>query len=297
MPGPRLIVDPPRFTPSAFGLLSVAELRGEGDQHWLNGVTFRTRCANLNAAQGTTYDECIAVTGTGAAPPSPPKADNTNLRWRGATPWTIYAEFDCSPVGMDQAENDAAEALDRSESWQLERAFWTGQAAGQNNIAFPHLAHSGAEILDSQQVLLQSPVVTGGGPYPIQQALGVLEQRLGDCHGGAGVIHIPPKVMPRLAGAMGVERRGAGLMTSNGNQLAVGNGYPGSSPLGQATDDTSAWIYATGPVFVYRSRPRILNFGAETIDRSENTVKLLAERTVVAGWDCCHFAVLVNLAA
>jgi hypothetical protein len=297
VPGPRMMVDPPRFTPSQFGLLTVAELRGDGESHWQNGVTFETRCANLTASSGTTYDECIAVTGVGSPSPPPAKADNTNLRYRGATPFAVYAEFDCSTVGLDGARDQAADALERAESWQIERAFWTGQAAGTNNIAFPHLAHAGAEIVDAQQILLQTAVVTGGGPYPAAQALGVLEQRLADCHNGQGVIHVPPKALPRLEQTDSVERRGAGLQTTNGNLLAVGNGYPGTGPSGGAASDAEAWMFATGPLFVYRSQPRVLGYGAESFDRSENTIKLLAERTVVAGWDCCHFAVLVYLAA
>jgi hypothetical protein len=303
--GPRRLVDGPRFTPSNYGLLSVAELRGDsGDAHWQNGITFDSECPNLVASTGTTYDACIAVTGAGAPSPPPPKADNTSYRWRGATPFTIFAEFDCSSVGLDQARNKAATALERVEAWQLERAFWTGQAAGVNNIAFPHLAHSAAEVVDAQGLLLQSPAVTGvggypatAGPWPIAQGIGILEKLLADCLNGVGVIHLPVQVVPKLSGVMGVKERGAGLYTSNGNQLAIGNGYPGTGPGGQAPNQDAAWIYGTGPVVVYRGEPRILNYGPETIDRSVNTVRLMAERTALAAWDCCHFAVQINLTA
>jgi hypothetical protein len=249
----------------------------------------------VTANTATTFDECIAVTGAGSPSPPPAKADNTATRWRGATPFTVYAQFDCSPVGLDRARDKAEEALARGESYQIERAFWTGQAAGTNNIAFPHLAHTGQEIPDAQGILLQSPVVTGGGAYPITQGLGVLEGLMADCLNGQGVVHVPPRVLPKLAGAMAVTARGGTLTTSNGNLIAVGNGYPGTSPLGQAAATGEAWIYGTGPVVVYRSEPQFSRYGAETLDRTENTIRLLAERTALVAWDCCHFAVLINL--
>jgi hypothetical protein len=301
--GPRKLVDGPRFTPSTYGLLSVAELRGgDGDDHWQNGITFETGCLTTTPTNATTYDECIAVTGVGSPSPPPAKADNTASRWRGATPFTVYAQFDCSPVGLDRARDKAEDALARNESWQIERAFWTGQAAGINNIAFPHLAHSAAELSDAQGILLQSPAVTGvggypatSGPWPIAQGLGILEQLLADCANGQGVVHVPAKVLPKLAGAMAVTQRGGTITTSNGNLLAVGNGYPGTGPGGQTTTQDAAWIYATGPVVVYRGQPQFSRFGADTLDRSENTIRLLAERTALVAWDCCHFAVQVSL--
>jgi hypothetical protein len=292
-------VDPPPFTPSPYGLLSVAEVRGDGDAHWQNGITYTTRCPNLNALQGTTFDECIAVTGVGSPSPPPAKADNTNLLHRGATPVTVYAEFDCAPVGLEGARDAAREALEQSESWQLERALWTGQAAGVANIAFPHLAHGGAAVLDAQGVTLQSPVVTGGGPYPIQQGLGLLEELLGNCLNGQGVIHVPVRAIPVLDARSGggLSSRGGVLQTANGNRIAAGNGYPGTSPLGVAPGTGEAWIYATGPVVVYRGPVRVLNWGADVFDRAENTMRLLAERTVLAAWACCHAGVLINLTA
>jgi hypothetical protein len=33
----------------------------------------------------------------------------------------------------------------------------------------------------------------------------------------------------------------------------------------------------------------------EALDRARNDVVLVAERTYVIGWDCCHFAVPVRL--
>lgn len=297
MPGPRQPVDPPRFTPSPYGLLSVAELRGDqGDPHWQNGITYEDRCPT-NTMGGSTYDECITVTGAGAPPPPPAKADNWNRVFRGATPFTVFTQFDCSPVGMAQAQDAAETALAQAESWQVERAVWTGRAAGVANAVFPHLAHSAAPINDAQGLLLQSQVtLISGGPFEIKRGLGALEGALADCFNGQGVIHVPQLALPTLAGTVGnVERRGTQLLTANGNLIAVGAGYPGTAPDGTAATTGTTYLYATGPLIAYRSGPRVIGYGPDAMDRAENTMKLLAERTFLVGWSCCHLAVQVNL--
>ena len=54
------------------------------------------------------------------------------------------------------------------------------------------------------------------------------------------------------------------------------------------------WMYATGSMFVYRGRPVILPI-RDSQDRTDNTVRAIAERTYVLGWDCCHYAVPVSI--
>ena len=59
-------------------------------------------------------------------------------------------------------------------------------------------------------------------------------------------------------------------------------------------DPAVRWIYATPPVFGYRSDVR--TFERETtLDRSVNTVKAVAERNYLLGYDCCLVAVPVSL--
>jgi hypothetical protein len=88
------------------------------------------------------------------------------------------------------------------------------------------------------------------------------------------------------------------MTTKNGNKVAIGGGYPGSGPDGAPRAANTTWLYATGNVFGYRSNVRVrAPQGAESIDRSNNTIKMIAERTYVLGWDCCHFAVQAFLGA
>ena len=117
MAGARPIVNAPAFTSLPYGLWDAVQ-KPEPPSHWQNGVTYIERCPEGD----TTYDECVSVTGIGSPPEPSVKTDNVVQTFRGATPITIYARFDCSPVGIGDAEQAATEALSRVESYQLEQA-------------------------------------------------------------------------------------------------------------------------------------------------------------------------------
>lgn len=302
MAGPRLPVDIPVFTSSPYGLLSVVDFQPTTTPHWQNGVTWQSHC--LESGMGnTTYDECIVVTGAGAVPEPSVKNENVDSINRGATPFTAYTRFDCSPVGLNDAEQVARSALSQTEQFQVERSFWTGIVDGKM-LAFPHLA-ANAEVFDGQSILLQSAAsIAATGAYDAALGLGLLEDALASCYNGVGVVHVPVKALPTLAANNLITRDGGRdsvtgqvgrrLRTPNGNLVAVGAGYPGTSPAGAAPATNQAWVYATGAVFGYRG-PVSYTRARDSIDRGANMMQMIAERTYVLGWDCCHVAVLVNL--
>jgi hypothetical protein len=285
----RQIIDPPAFTALPYGLWDSIQHPTPSGPHWQQGVTWVDRCPTGD----TTYDECLTVTGTGAPPEPAAKSGNVAQTYRGATPFTVYAEFECSAVGVGGAESVAADALARVEQQQVEAAFWTGTAGGQS-IVFPHLA-ADAEVVDAQDIVLQpaaSPVVTGGAD--VAHALGALEQELADCYKGQGLIHVPRSALPTLA-AWGLAREVDGrLLTPAGNVIVVGGGYTGSGPDGAAPGTGTAWIYATGAAFGYRSDVFFTDV-RDSLDRSANTLSMIAERTYVIGFECCLLAALVDL--
>lgn len=295
MPGPRLIVNPPTFTPSPYGLLSVAQpVTGDGTPHWQNGVTWQSRC--LVPMGRLTYDECIAVTGSGGPPPEPSvKTEVMDLTLRGATPFTAYAKFDCALVGMDEALKIATDALAQSEPWQVERAVWTG-LADSRPVVFPRLAAS-ATVSDAQGIQLQSAasIVVTGAAVDVATGLGLLESALADCYNGVGVIHVPVKLLPTLQAWGLVVAQGGKLRTLNGNLVAAGAGYPGTSPSGVTPPAGETWMYATGAVFMYRSDVQVPTDRVSSVNRATNTREMIAERTYVIGFDCCHHAILVDL--
>lgn len=289
MAGARQIIDPPAFTPLPYGLWDAAQKPAPAGPHWQQGITWIERCPT----GGSTYDECLAVTGTGGPPPEPPaKTDNVDQAFRGATPFTVIAEFDCSPVGLRDAETVASDALARVEQQQVEAAFWTGVAGGQE-VVFPHLA-ADAEVVDGQDIVLQpvaSAAVTGADAA---QALGELEAELADCYAGQGVIHVPRVVLPTLAAWNLITERDGRLYTTAGNLVVVGGGYTNSGPDGSAPADDTAWIYATGAVFGYRGDVQVSS-PRDSIDRSANTMRMIAERTYVIAFECCLLAAHLTL--
>jgi len=298
----RQIVDAPSFTPLSFGLLSVMEMPTPEPMHWQQGITYEPLCGiNVSGVGALTYEECIVVTGGGFSPPaSPDFTNNFTQAPRGAQPFTTYAEFDCSTVGLQDAQGLAVRALSAAEPWQVERAFWTGLAGGQT-VVYPHLA-ANAQVLDVTGILLQTAAVnvTGTGSVGvvgdlvnIETALGLLEAALANCYDGVGIIHVPQLLVPTMDAWGIIRQQGPVMKTLNGNKVAVGAGYPGTGPDSSARAGNQCWMYATGNVFGYRSpvRVRAPDSSAASLDRATNTRKMIAERTYVIGWDCCHFAV------
>jgi hypothetical protein len=287
--GARQIVDPPAFTSLPYGLWDAAQTRTPDNPHWQQGITWIERCPTGD----TTYDECLSVTGTGAPPEPAVKTDNVDQTFRGATPFTIFTEFDCSPVGLRDAATVAEDALARIENQQLETAFWTG-TAGAQTLVFPHLA-ADAEVVDEQDIVLQpaaTPLVTGGAD--VAHALGALEAELADCYAGQGIIHVPRDALPTFAAWNLVVEEGGRLFTRAGNLVVVGGGYTGTGPDGAAAPEGRSWIYATGAVFGYRGEVQVRS-PRESIDRAANTLRMIAERTYVLGFECCLIAALVDL--
>jgi len=309
MVAPLNQVESPDFTPLSYGLWSVVQDRSATGDRWRSGVTWQPICGTSN----TTYDECITVTGTGGPPPAPAaKAATHTIAARGAQPFTVFAEVDCSPVGFDNdpfersnAQNAARVALSQTEMIQVERAFWTGIAGGQA-VVFPHLAEDTA-FTNSDNIIMQTAVttVTGSTVLDVVEGLGYLESRLDACYGGQGVIHVPDIVFNALVAQHLIVQvggpNGPRLQTTRGNLVAVGAGYPGTAPDGTAPVN-AVWMYATGAVFGYRGiepdpegNMRAAYNVRDWFDRAENTVKVQAERTYLLGWDCCHFGTLVTL--
>lgn len=287
MAGARPIVDAPAFTTLPYGLWDVAQ-KPAAPSHWQNGVTWIERCPD----GGTTYDECVSVTGAGEPPAPAAKADNVDQTFRGATPFTVFTRFDCSPVGLTDAERSAQDALARVESTQVEAAFWTGVAGGQT-LVFPHLAED-AEVLDVNSIVLQSAASVCATGVDVVHGLGELEQCLADCYAGQGVIHIPRVAFPTFVAWDLVRDVDGVLMTRAGNLVVVGGGYPGTAPDGSAPASGTSWIYATGAVFGYRGDVFFTRV-RDSLDRAENTLQMIAERTYVLGFECCLLAVLVDL--
>lgn len=300
----RMLVNPPVFTPLPFGLLSAATEVASSDQvapsggarqRWEAGITWQSHCPGGDG----TYDPCVAFNASGEDVDDPPlKEATTEFLLRGATPFAIYARFDCNPIGFwEQASTLATEALTRVESHEVERIFDTGIAPRALGVtqatAYPHLRATEENVDDSGATLQTIPDILTTSPVDIVEGLGRLEEALSDCYHGQGVIHVPSILAADLAAHTLVTARGSQLTTLLGNRVSLGSGYSGASPSGVQEPDV-AWVYATGTVFYYRSGI-IVHDPVDSFDRSRNTAEALAERRYIIGWDCCHIAIPIHI--
>lgn len=280
MAAPKQLVSPPTFVDRQYGLLSVVQTRyDEPDVHWRNGVIWQDLCQ----LAGSTWDPCAAS----GQPPS--KAANVFQSTFAARPFTVYGEVDCSPVGYSQQEQRSrgVDALTRAEGYQVERVFWTGTVNGVANEFAPHLA-ADTVVLDGSTptVTLQCAATSVTGvALDIVEGIGRLEAAFGACSNEQAVLHVPQVLGPALFDHYLAKTDGAQIKTYTGNLVALGAGYPGTSPAGVSTAGV-AWVYATGPVFAYRSSPETFTF-TESFDKANNTLKTIAERTYVLGFSCC----------
>lgn len=299
----RQIVDGPSYTPLPYGLWAAVEHPTPTGSHWQNGVTWSEWCGG----GGTTYDPCTAVTGTGGSPgTAAPLAANIAQTNRGATSFTVYAEFDCSPIGsLGNAQTIATDALNRVEQWQVGAAFWTGTAGATvggapQQTVFPHLAAATSYVEAGTQIVMQpaaSIVVTGAGD-DAAITLGKLEGALADCYHGQGLIHVSFEALATLKAFRLVHHDPSdpnALYSPAGHRVVVDSGYPGSGPDGSAAPAGTSWIYGTGAMFGYRSPIDIPTQFFQSFDRSNNTVRMIAQRTYLLGWDCCLVAAQMNL--
>lgn len=286
------VEDPvPSKEPKPYGLFSVAQPTTPPDPHWMLGIEWQSICGGGN----TTFDFCV----TGAAPPA--KAETLDRTLRGAQPFTVYEEIDCAPVGdfWERSLQLVQRALDENEQFLVEQAVWTGTAGGQA-IVFPHLA-ANAVVTNANEVSVvtlqtAATIVTGAAGVGVSPArgLGLLEAAGYGCYRGAGVIYAPVVAVPSLVNQGMLYRDGARLRTVNGSYVISGSGFSNTGPDGSAAPGGTAWLYFTGQPFLYRGAARTF-MREESLDRSTNLLKAIAERTYLFGWDCCHYAVLINV--
>jgi hypothetical protein len=229
-----------------------------------------------------------AVTGTGD------KIRTDALQVRGASPFTVYSLPVCSPIGyLDEARTIAQNALTYGEARAVEREFWTG-ALGTT----PHLA-ANAQVTDVDGTILQTAatvLVTGGAVVDAVEGLARLEEALGWCYGSEGVIHAPNSVVTHWEAYGLLRHDGTRLRSPSGHIVVSGNGYPGTAPDGTAPGPGTRWVYATGAIQLRRGPIEMsATNNSEMVDRAKNDIVLVAERTYVIDWDCCHLAIQIKI--
>ncbi|QHB37158.1 hypothetical protein QDA03_gp83 [Microbacterium phage Terij] len=187
--------------------------------------------------------------------------DGPNFNGLG-TPFVILGEFSCSPIGggFNRAQEGANAHLLAREEARAEQALWYGDLGSVPNF-------SGANGYDA-------PVDLGEfADAPV--ALAAIEQGIAEQYGSQGVIHMSRATATLLRRYL--EKRGGRLYTQAlDTPVVAGAGYPDGEIVG-----TPAMFGYRGEIMTASNRP------GDLLDRAQNQMYAVAERTYVLGIDPC----------
>lgn len=265
------VYEGPQLRPPRVSLLSAAEIVPMDSERWyarfdliLEGCEdsrVRAVCPPLNAS---------------------PQTYTAGGQSEEYQPYVLYATDKCSTFPSGREFYDRAQRkLLAGEAAALEEQLWTGLVGGVTIATNAHLADPTTTVITSTET---SP----------QNALAVLDQRIGKCSAGQGMIHVRPQVMPQLLAARAVRREGNVYLTAMDTIVVPGRGYPGTGPTGQAVGATE-WMYGHPGIVQIRRGP-VIRVGEDTnssvYDRLVNDHLVIVQRVVNVALDntCCVFA-------
>lgn len=188
-----------------------------------------------------------------------------------ATPFVVLAGYECSLVGISEAERNrfALEKLQATEQQAVEQIFSEG-SFGQS----PSLSNNA------------TPATDVGPAVGIVEGFSQLEEAFYATYGYPGVIHLP------LAGGAFAQEANVMTMQSRiwrtalGTAVSIGN-YSGLSPAGANPVAGFTWVYITPPVAIWRSSSPFIAPIEGSLNRETNEVTIFAEREYVVAYDPC----------
>lgn len=203
----------------------------------------------------------------GCEVPGDPKIFHEQDPVRSAVPVSLYGSFACSGPGWTAAEiqDRARRDLENGEEFAVER-----------ELIHAIAADPGLDNLDvGAGVSLVSAVTRIGNWAATQVCLPTL--------------HVPRGLLNTLAAfnMLATTPDDPIQRLHDGTLVVAGAGYDNLSPAGVPGGDSEYWLYASGPVRIWRGD--IFEPSAELaaqLDRGNNDRQALAERTAVVGWDC-----------
>jgi hypothetical protein len=258
--GPALDLDGPLPVARRHALLSTpaVDVVFDDEGRWLNGVNV----IGYPDGPPKLWEPCS--TGTFRV-----KEDGAAAPQDRFDPIAVYVSLPCSTLGMGDYDVFARRAelvLEATLSHGIEEAFAGGVLTSNN----PFLGDASLTAL------------AGGAAVAPRVGLSYLENAIGSLTGRQGLIHATPAVVDRWGEGLDVI---AELRTAAGTPVVSGSGYIGVDPVGKtASGATTEWAFATGPVEAKVS-PFVTTTVEETVDRSDNSVVVRAERFALVEWD------------
>lgn len=215
-------------------------------------------------------------------------------QYGNARGFAVYNGIRCNKVGLVGEVKRAQKRLMFTEERQVEYCLMTG-AAG--NI--PYLAGGpGVQVLNPTTSL------------SLVDGLGWLEAELGAQLGPQGVIHaarylatsfaekwqtqLPSAGTPSGGGA---SRNTTSRSTTVGTPVVFGSGYPAIGPDGKPPAAGKSWIYASGPIQIFRAPVITVEVFTGTSATPTNDAIVIAERQYMVEMDCPILAVQVDVPA
>lgn len=253
----------PPVVPYRYGLFSVvqprnAELTLDGaDEHWRLGVTWQTQnCHVMYSTQGACIDP------DGIIYTNPLNVDDY-CQVMQFDPFTVFT-YNNDAVPGRTLEEHRQDTIDR---------FLAGEQAIVEEQVISNIANwSGLSNVDLSA-------------YPLEIALGYLEQECARRSGNGGVIYMTRQAATLLWNNLRIE--GGKLVTTVGTPVvAYGAKQPGSLSF-----PGSSTMYATGTPVMYRGD---IDTREWAIDKSINRGSWIAQRDYVYGWDCFAISAIVN---
>lgn len=196
-------------------------------------------------------------------------------------PFVVVGSYVCAAQSrsVEEAEERAVLHLAAGEERAVEYAIATGEMSNEPTF-------QGATDLTP----------TAGTAVGITEALGLIESAQALGNGSVGTIHAP-RVLAAPTDAIGlVDRYGQHLETRIGTRVAFGAGYDAANvgPDGEEPSAGEYWIYGTGTPTIRRGDVFIQPDESSFINKDDNLLAIMAQRTVLVTFSDPVVAVLVD---
>lgn len=268
---PPLNVPAPAILPWRFGLLSVANVIDETDDHARNGIFYKSPACTGTVTEWV--DDCDSDL---VDPKSPTGPDDT--AYIQGCPFHLYAALNCKTTTLAAMGEEVLRVFELDEQRAVEAAVWA------NVLATP-----AATVLNASSLPADA--------FPIVGGIAALESAMAECYGGRATFHADRGVAPYFARDFQVHTEGSAKFSELGSAVAFYGGSPNTSPAGVVAPAGFAWIYATSTLTLRRFPIDVLPETDQRLQYSPLTNEpfVLAERTYVPSVECCTYAVLVSL--
>lgn len=269
---PPLVVPAPGILPWRFGLLSVATIIDETDDHARNGIFYKSPACTADVQNWE--DDCDS----GAVADKGPTFTGDNAYVSGCM-FHLYAALDCKVTTLEAMRDEVKLVFELGEQRAIELEVW-------NRV----LVDPTVTVLNDTSDVADAFTLVGG--------VSALESAMAECYGGRALIHADRGLAAYAARDRQVHTEGTGKYTELGSGFAFYGGSPNTSPLGVVAPDGYAWMYATSQLTLRRFPIDILPEDSNQrlrYDPLTNEPYILCERTYVPSVECCSFACLVCL--